>query len=310
MALKILYGIIAVISLILIIGYMTLIKKRNPWFVMLFISVFVVNTGYFALSVAGSLNGALWANRLSYFGSVFLPLCMLMIIMEVCRINRPKWLVSAACVVSVIVFLIAASGGITDWYYESVSITFIDGTAKLLKDYGPLHNVYYLYLLLYLCTMVGMILFTYYKKKAINYKHAIFLTCVVLANECVWLVEQLVRIDFEFLSISYITTEMFLLFLYAMIQEVELAKGSAKGAFVKFKTSEEVMENVPEIQNLTGREKEVLKLILEDAKRKDIADALCVSENTIKKHTANIFAKLGVVNRKELYAKLDYRPRV
>ncbi|MBR2619947.1 MAG: hypothetical protein IKC98_03850, partial [Firmicutes bacterium] len=192
MELKILYGIIAGISLILIVGYMMLIKKRNNWFVMLFISVFIVNTGYFALSVAGSLEGALWGNRLSYFGSAFLPLCMLMIIMEVCKISRPKWLVSIACAMSLIVFLIAASGGITDWYYESVSVVFIEGTAKLLKVYGPLHNIYYLYLLLYLCTMVGMILFTYYKKKAINYKHAIFLTCIVLANECVWLVEQLV----------------------------------------------------------------------------------------------------------------------
>lgn len=308
MELKILYGIIAVISLILIAGYMMLIKKRNNWFVMLFVSVFIVNAGYFALSVAGSLEGALWGNRLSYFGSAFLPLCMLMIIMEVCKISRPKWLVAIACAMSLIVFLIAASGGITDWYYESVSVVFIEGTAKLLKVYGPLHNIYYLYLLLYLCTMVGMILFTYYKKKAINYKHAIFLTCAVLANECVWLVEQLVRIDFEFLSISYITTEMFLLFLYAMIQEVELTQGSGEKANVKVMTPEELIETMPELQTLTKREKDVLKLILEDAKRSDIAKELCVSENTIKKHTANIFAKLGVVNRKELYAKLDYRP--
>lgn len=306
MILKIIYGIIVVISLLLIFGYEKAIRDKSKWFVLLFISVFVVNSGYFAISIAGSLDAVLWANRLSYLGSVFLPLCMLMIVMDVCKMARPKWVITMLCSISIIVFLIAASGGYTDWYYASVSVEYIDGTAKLIKEYGPLHNIYYVYLLSYLITMVVMIMITYHKKKVIDYRHTVFLTCVVVANECVWLVEQLIRVDFEFLSISYIITEVFMLFLYAMVQESAALK--ERQAIREAMTPGYLIATVPELQVLTGREKEVLKLILEDAKRKDIAEALCVSENTIKKHTANIFTKMGVVNRKELYSKLDYRP--
>ena len=306
MGLKIIYGIIAVVSLLLIFGYSRAIRDKNNWFVLLFISVFVVNLGYFAISIAGSLDAALWANRLSYLGSVFLPLCMLMIVMDVCKITSPRWIITMLCTVSIIVFLIAASGGYTNWYYESVSVEYIDGTAKLLKEYGPLHNIYYVYLLSYLIAMMAIIIITYIKKKAIDYKHTIFLTCVVLANECVWLVEQLIRVDFEFLSISYIITEVFMLFLYTMVQEtVALEDSKYMHKTIDLQT---LITTVSETYNLTEREKEVLKFILEDAKRKDIAETLCVSENTIKKHTANIFTKIGVESRKELYSKLNYRP--
>ena len=306
MILKIIYGIIAVISLLLIFGYSRAIRDKNNWFILLFISVFVVNLGYFAISIAGSLDAALWGNRLSYLGSVFLPLCMLMIVMDVCKITNLRWIITMLCTVSIIVFLIAASGGYTNWYYESVSVEYIEGTAKLLKEYGPLHNIYYVYLLSYLIAMVAMIITTYIKKKAIDYKHTIFLTCVVLANECVWLVEQLIRVDFEFLSISYIITEVFMLFLYTMVQETAVSEDS-EYMYITI-DPQTLIATVPELQVLTDREKDVLKLILEDAKRKDIAETLCVSENTIKKHTANIFTKIGVESRKELYSKLNYRP--
>ena len=45
---------------------------------------------------------------------------------------------------------------------------------------------------------------------------------------------------------------------------------------------------------LTQREKEVLKLVGEGYKTKEIADCLCISWKTVQKHRANIMDKLGV----------------
>ncbi|MDO4745403.1 MAG: LuxR C-terminal-related transcriptional regulator [Bacillota bacterium] len=311
MYLKVIYGIIAIISLILIAGYYIFIKKKNVWFMLLYISVFIVNAGYFALASTGSLNEALMANRISYLGSVLLPLCMLMIIMDVCKCEKKKAVLIVAICVSAVVFLIAASQGYCDWYYEHVILVSINGASRLLKVYGPLHNVYYVYLFTYLIAMVCIILFAYIRKKAIDYKRAIFLTLIVTGNIFVWLIEQLIDMDFEFLSISYIVTEIFLLFMYMVLQDIEKIKRSGGGNVSpdgRIMSLEEIIESNPELSNLTGREKEVLKLILEDVKRKDIADRLSVSENTIKKHTANIFSKLEVASRKELYDKIEYRP--
>ena len=86
------YGVAAVISLLLFIGCCILERKRSPWILVLFTSVLVVNAGYFWLSVAPTLGSALMANRLSYLGSVFLPLSMLMIILNTTGFNCRKWL--------------------------------------------------------------------------------------------------------------------------------------------------------------------------------------------------------------------------
>ena len=84
------YGITSAAALLLAAGYWSLVKKKNTWLQLLFVSVVIVNCGYFALAISKTLPEALLANRVSYLGSVFLPLCMLMTIMDVCRVNYTK----------------------------------------------------------------------------------------------------------------------------------------------------------------------------------------------------------------------------
>ena len=50
----------------------------------------------------------------------------------------------------------------------------------------------------------------------------------------------------------------------------------------------------PKMEQLTGREKEVLKLIAEGKRSKEIADLLLISTRTVERHRANIMQKLEV----------------
>jgi DNA-binding NarL/FixJ family response regulator len=49
-------------------------------------------------------------------------------------------------------------------------------------------------------------------------------------------------------------------------------------------------------ETLTHREREILKLIAEGYKNKEIGDDLCISVKTVEKHRANIMEKLGLHN--------------
>ncbi|MCU0588006.1 MAG: response regulator transcription factor [Syntrophobacteraceae bacterium] len=53
---------------------------------------------------------------------------------------------------------------------------------------------------------------------------------------------------------------------------------------------------------LTHREREVLKMIAEGYKNKDIADYLCISAKTVEKHRANLMKKLDLHNVSSLTA--------
>ena len=86
------YGIMAALALLLLTGYCFAIPKKDPWFLLLFSSVLIVNCGYLALALSRDLPEALMANRIAYLGSVCLPLSMWMIIAKVCRIRYAKWL--------------------------------------------------------------------------------------------------------------------------------------------------------------------------------------------------------------------------
>lgn len=60
------------------------------------------------------------------------------------------------------------------------------------------------------------------------------------------------------------------------------------------------LEEYARNRNLTPRETEVFLLLAEGNSLKHIADELCLSENTVKRHRTNVYAKLGIGSRQEL----------
>ncbi|MEE1061490.1 MAG: LuxR C-terminal-related transcriptional regulator [Ruminococcus sp.] len=248
---SIVYGITAALSLLLLIGFCTLIKKKEIWFVTLFASVFIVNTGYLTLAISTTLEEALLANRIAYLGSAMLPLTMLMIIKDSCNIKFPKFFTSSLVLVSIVVFLIAASPGYLDIYYKSVSIDTINGMTVLVKEYGSWHIVYLFYLLSYFSFMIATITYAIIKRKIKTSTQAIILASVVFVNIGVWFLEQIVKIDFEILSVSYIFTELFLLSLHLMLQEQERIKEELESENIKIRNISTAPPAVSETENLT-----------------------------------------------------------
>ena len=91
-SMAVIYSATAVLAAILLVGCCLLVRKRQVWFLLLFVSVLVVNTGYLALALSPTLGAALWANRVSYLGSVLLPMAMLMILLNGTGLRYEKWL--------------------------------------------------------------------------------------------------------------------------------------------------------------------------------------------------------------------------
>ena len=65
-----------------------------------------------------------------------------------------------------------------------------------------------------------------------------------------------------------------------------------------------VLGFVSEHEALAVREREVLELILANRRRREIAEILHLSENTVKTYTRTLYSKLGVSCREELYSLL------
>ena len=311
------YAIMAIIATILLIGYIALVRKKEPWLLLLYICVTVVNVGYFLLSTSNTLEFAIIANDIAYFGSVFLSMSMLLTIIRLCGFEVRKGLVITLSVIGFLMFAIVATSGILPWYYKEVSLTFVDGAAKLKKVYGVLHPTYLIYLLAYFAAMVACIVQSIRKKIIASQRHAVLLAAIVFSNIAVWFVEKFIPWDFEFLSVSYLFSEIILLGVYWMMQEyvrVDLvpqpAQEVARPVPVDIATmpmEEKILKVLSFLQPgemLATREREILELVLQNKKRKEIAEELCLSENTIKTYTRTLYGKLGVSSREELYVLL------
>lgn len=60
---------------------------------------------------------------------------------------------------------------------------------------------------------------------------------------------------------------------------------------------------------LSGREEEVLELLARGNTRASIADRLCISENTVRVHVKNIYAKLHIHSKQQLIDMVDQRAK-
>ena len=322
----IIYDLTAIISFLLMIGYCCLIRKKDIWFLLLFASVFVVNIGYLTLAHSRNLDEALLANRVAYLGSVCLPMSMLMIIMNTCGLKYKKWFPGLLLGVGTAVFLIAASPGYLDIYYKEVSLATVNGVSVLEKVYGPLHCINLFYLLACFALTSAVIIHAAVRKKIASPTHVVILAAAVLVNMGVLLLEQLVRIDFELLSVSYIISELFLLCLCMLLQEGSAAPDAdrdeaavpaidaaepwqAKAPAMDEPPAEESKEQrfhekcsyfASQLPFLTPTEHIIYELYIAGTSTKEIMAELNIKENTLKYHNKNIYGKLGVSSRKQL----------
>ena len=316
---SIFYGIACLLSVLLLVGYFFVDKKREKWLMLLFISILICNTGYFMLSLSKTLTFALISNSIAYIGNVFLPFFMLMLILEVCNIKHSKALKYILLGVGLVVLFIATTGGYLPIYYKEVSLEIIEGGAKLVKEYGPLHILYFVYLFGYMASMVTIIIYAMATRKLTSKMHAIFLSVIVFGNILVWLIEQFIEHNFEFLCVSYILNECLLLLLYGMLREYEYIKTkNMKENIVSVEVDMKVLETQEKlteeqvaivftkwnkIEELTKREKEIVKYLLLGDKRKDIAQKIFLSDSSVRNHITRIFKKLEVESTIELCKK-------
>lgn len=312
---SIIYGILFALSFLLLLGYCFLVKQKTIWLVLLYISVFVVNGGYLGLSLAKDLEGALLANQVSYFGAAMLPLAMLMIIINTCRIKHSKWVTVLLVLISLAAFLLAASGGYSDLYYKDVWVVEINGVCCLQKVYGPLHFLYTVYLFVYFGMMIAAIVYSYVKKTIMSCKYVVFLASAVFGNLIIWFVEQLIHVNFEFLSVSYIATELLLLSVHSMLQDYDrmAAAFQMSSGDPEMKTASSLPPDVEELfsafsersATLTATERSILQYYADGHEISEVAELAFISIHTVRKHNANMYQKLGVGSKDELMLYID-----
>ena len=245
------YSICLIAAVGLLIAYLLMVKNKEFWLTMLYISIAVVNLGYLLISLASTVGFALFANDVAYLGSVFLSAFMFLTIVRLCGFEIKKAHVITCVSLGALMFAIVASSPMLPLYYKSVDIKMINGAAKLVKEYGVLHPFYMVYLLGYFAAMIGTIIHSVRKKKIGKPRFAGFIAAIVCSNIVVWLFEKLVRWEYEFLSVTYIGSELLLLIVYWMMQDY-IPKNEIPAPIVKEKQTFVIINSESKAEKLNA----------------------------------------------------------
>ena len=309
------YGLIFVLSLIMPILYFVYIRKKQdePWLLVLFICVSVVTLGYFLLSLSQAVEFALWANKITYLGQVVVPMSMFIIISKLCGYTYKKWVLGVFIGLAVIMYAIVFTTGWLDWYYKSATLEFENGTAYLVKEYGILHPVNLVYVLIYFVSMLVVCIGSLIKKKDASQKLAGFMLAIVLGNIGMWIIGKIVNTNFELLAVSYLMSVLAYFFVYLLLQDyirkVDVPAQSKEKTRVivldsipKAERLERVLKLLPADKSLTARQMEMLDGLLDGKSQKEIAADLHISESTVKWHFGILYTTLNVSGRDEILA--------
>jgi DNA-binding CsgD family transcriptional regulator len=203
----------------------------------------------------------------------------------------------------------------------SKDITSIGGMTKLVKEYGPLHILYTVYLLSYVLIMVGIIWYATKKQRLSSFKYTMLLFVAVLLNIGVWAVEQCFNENFEFLCVSYVVTEVILLLIYGILRDYGIVQPDGQVISVQMLTQmnsrqitpgalppgiEDLFQGFAEkVKTLSSAERRILNYYIEGHDTADIPDLAFISIHTVKKHNRSIYQKLGVASRDELMLYIE-----
>ena len=313
------YGALFLLSLSLLPLYFLFVRKKQnePWLLFLFACVAVVNLGYTLIAFGDTVEFALFANKITYLGQVLIPLCMFMLISKLCGYTYKKWVLGVLIGAAVIMFAIICTTGYLDWYYTSATIEKVDGATVLHKEYGVLHPINLIYIILYFVGMITVIGLSLGQHKSASQKHACGMLLIVLGNIAMWCFGKVIPWDVEFLSVTYLMSAGGFLIEWLMLQDYvhkndvpvfTPAESEQLGIDIATMPMDvkigKVLLCLKNGETLAPREREVLELILQYKKRREIAEIMYVSESSVKLYTRTLYSKLGVGCREELYAIL------
>jgi DNA-binding CsgD family transcriptional regulator len=197
-----------------------------------------------------------------------------------------------------IFFILAA--GITVFFVIDFIITHGNEfyAEQLLKGFSPVDFLFYIFLLY---PIVMWLIFSRKIRSTSLYKTTRTFVLGIICLYPIFIIEDLfgsitfqvgtTELQLRFFPLYYLF--LYLMLLYQGFKNIILGQKQASGLKI-------ISKDFISRFNITDRETEIIKLLLEGFSNQKIADALFISRATVRNHIHNIFEKTGVINRVEL----------
>ena len=206
------------ISLLFTLLYVLIWHKHfDVHFTLMFSFIPIANLGALMRAVSTNLNEAIVANDIIYLGSTFLMLFMMMCILDRCNITLPKPVRIGFFIFSMIVFAGALTSGWAPLFYTSLSMTKKYGVTILVKEYGFMHTLFYVMIILYMLISIGAMIYSFRRKKDVSNKIILLMAIPEALTVFSYFFGKMINKDIEFVAAAYCFSQFFFLFIVQSI---------------------------------------------------------------------------------------------
>lgn len=207
------YTALFLVSMVLTLVYTVIWHKHfNVHITLMFTIIPIACMGYVMLAQSDSINGALTANKIIYIGGCFLCLFILLIVLDMCRINVPRWVKISLIMFTVIVYLSVLTAGYSPIFYSETELVIKDDMPVIQKEYGIMHTVFYVMVIFYSLMSLAAIIFSFFRKKDVSRRIVYLLFALQMISVASYFVSKGETVgNIELVPLSYIFAQVIFL---------------------------------------------------------------------------------------------------
>ncbi|MDO4515432.1 MAG: hypothetical protein Q4B72_15540, partial [Lachnospiraceae bacterium] len=196
------------VMLMISIGYVFFLLSRfqkhiSVYYILMTVSVVIVNLGYLQIAGARTEEAVLLGNQVYCLAYPFLLLFTIQAIADLCKTRIPLAFRLLCICICFIIFLGASSAGRVGWYYRSVRMVIRDGYTFLEREYGPLHLLSPIYIVITLGCGLIIVANALRKKKHVSHFVSVGSLFLLILCSATFVGERMVGLKVELLPIAY-----------------------------------------------------------------------------------------------------------
>ena len=213
MVLRLTYLILFFISFLeLVIFYEITSNKINKNYLILYLTTIISNFGYSMATYASSLEAAMCGNLLSYIGSIFTLLFMLIVVVEMCgmRFFMPLRITLLICAVFISVMI--ATTRDTNIFFSHPYLVQENSFSSVKYTVGPGMIFYMFYLASINLSAILIVTYSIFTKKMVSRKTLQILLCMLVTGTLFYVIPLALGIALNFMPFIYVFMETFFIY--------------------------------------------------------------------------------------------------
>ncbi len=196
-------------------------RTSREQFLAVLITIFIaiLTVGYWFSLLADNETSAIMAQKLIYIGGCQIYYILLQFFAQYCKIKIPTWIKAALMSINSIIMLTVMFLEYNPFMYKSVEFKIIDGIPNLVKEYGFIHTLYIVMMVIYMLSVIGIAIRQVIRKSSIKMMFGttgIFM--VALVPTAAYAIEKVADLAFDIVPFSLVIAEIIILFLVYQIK--------------------------------------------------------------------------------------------